>query len=195
MALFRLASESMISPGVSVKIVDESNLEVSQGELGEIIVKGPNVADGYLNEPLLNLERFTDGWFHTGDIGFKDEDGYIYFKGRKDDIINVGGEKVSPLEIENIILGAKIGMKDFCVVGIPDEEGIYGNVPVICTTENISLKFDLQKINDLLRSAGLKNTFLLRKLFYIEQIPRTPNGKVLRKQIIEHLTNLNQSEK
>jgi acyl-CoA synthetase (AMP-forming)/AMP-acid ligase II len=195
MALFRLASESMISPGVSVKIVDESNLEVSQGELGEIIVKGPNVADGYLNEPLLNLERFTDGWFHTGDIGFKDEDGYIYFKGRKDDIINVGGEKVSPLEIENILLGTQIGMKDFCVVGIPDEEGIYGNVPVICTTDTISLEYDLQKINDLLRSAGLKNTFLLRKLFYIEQIPRTPNGKVLRKQIIEHLTNLNHSKK
>ena len=104
------------------------------------------------------------------------------------EIILIGRKDIS-LEIEYIISGTKIGMKDFYIVGIPDKEGIYRNVPVIFITDTISLKYDLQKIIDLLLSAGLKITFLLRKVIYIEQIPKTSNSKVLIKKIIKHLIN------
>jgi acyl-CoA synthetase (AMP-forming)/AMP-acid ligase II len=90
--------------GVDVAIMDEAGRLLPQGERGEVVVRGGNVVDGYENNPEANAAAFVDGWFRTGDQGFLDADGYLCLTGRLKELINRGGEKISPLEIDDILL-------------------------------------------------------------------------------------------
>ncbi len=90
--------------GVDVGIMDDDGNLLPQGELGEVVVKGPNVIDGYENNPQANATAFVNGWFRTGDQGRFDEDGYLTLTGRLKELINRGGEKISPLEIDDVLL-------------------------------------------------------------------------------------------
>ena len=93
-----------IGMGVDIKILDESGKELSQGKEGEICVKGENVTKGYLNNPEANKTSYTsNGFFRTGDQGKLDEDGYVIITGRIKELINKGGEKISPIELDNIL--------------------------------------------------------------------------------------------
>lgn len=94
-----------IGQGVEVRILDQEGNEVSQGQEAEICVRGPNVTKGYLNNPAANKSSFTkDGFFRTGDQGKKDPDGYVIITGRIKELINKGGEKISPIELDNTLL-------------------------------------------------------------------------------------------
>ena len=93
-----------IPPPETVIVVGRDGKNVPQGEKGEIWVRGPNVMTGYLNGPELNQAAFSQGWFRTGDIGSFDEDGFLMIHGRIKELINRGGEKISPFEIEAILL-------------------------------------------------------------------------------------------
>src|SRR5690606_35622774 len=107
------------------------------GEIGELWVQNPGVATGYWNLPEATAKRITkDGWLKTGDSVRQDEDGFVYIIGRKDDMINIGGENAYPKEIENIILRNE-KVKDVCVLPIPHQ--LKGEVPVafIVTNEEI----------------------------------------------------------
>jgi acyl-CoA synthetase (AMP-forming)/AMP-acid ligase II len=90
--------------GVDVGIMDDSGTILEQGDLGEVVVKGPNVIDGYENNPDANATAFVNGWFRTGDQGRFDEDGFLSLTGRLKELINRGGEKISPLEIDDVLL-------------------------------------------------------------------------------------------
>jgi acyl-CoA synthetase (AMP-forming)/AMP-acid ligase II len=90
--------------GVDVGIMDEEGNLLEKGQLGEVVVKGANVVDGYENNPEANAKAFTNGWFRTGDQGMLDEDGYLRLTGRLKELINRGGEKISPLEVDDILL-------------------------------------------------------------------------------------------
>ncbi|QDL07428.1 AMP-dependent synthetase [Brasilonema octagenarum UFV-E1] len=90
--------------GVEVGIMDEDGNLVPQGSLGEVVVKGPNVIDGYENNPQANATAFVNGWFRTGDQGTLDAEGYLRLTGRIKELINRGGEKISPLEVDDILL-------------------------------------------------------------------------------------------
>jgi acyl-CoA synthetase (AMP-forming)/AMP-acid ligase II len=90
--------------GVDVDIMDEEGNLLEKGQLGEVVVKGANVVDGYENNPEANAKAFTNGWFRTGDQGMLDEDGYLRLTGRLKELINRGGEKISPLEVDDILL-------------------------------------------------------------------------------------------
>ncbi|WP_394823352.1 acyl--CoA ligase [Pendulispora albinea] len=90
--------------GVEVRIMDEAGHLLAPGEIGEVVVRGPNVVDGYENNPEANLAAYTNGWFRTGDQGVLDADGYLSLTGRIKELINRGGEKVSPLEIDDVLL-------------------------------------------------------------------------------------------
>lgn len=93
-----------IGQGVEVKILDQKGVEVSQGSEAEICVRGENVTRGYLNNPEANKTSFTkEGFFRTGDQGKQDEDGYVIITGRIKELINKGGEKISPVEIDNVV--------------------------------------------------------------------------------------------
>jgi acyl-CoA synthetase (AMP-forming)/AMP-acid ligase II len=90
--------------GVEVGIMDEAGRLLAPGEIGEVVVRGPNVIDGYENNPEANATAFVDGWFRTGDQGRVDDDGYLALTGRLKELINRGGEKISPLEIDDVLL-------------------------------------------------------------------------------------------
>jgi acyl-CoA synthetase (AMP-forming)/AMP-acid ligase II len=93
-----------LGQGVEVKILDLEGNEVAQGSEGEICIRGENVTKGYLNNPSANESSFTKGgFFRTGDQGKKDKDGYVFITGRIKELINKGGEKISPIELDNIL--------------------------------------------------------------------------------------------
>ena len=107
-------------PGIELRIVDEAGGDVELGDTGEIIVRGPNVFKGYWQQPDETESVFTDGWFHTGDIAVRDEEGYIYLVDRKRDLVIVSGFNVFPSEVEAALLeNPKI--VEAAVVGVPHE--------------------------------------------------------------------------
>src|SRR5699024_4667027 len=90
------------------------------GEAGEILISGPNVMVGYWNRAEASREALADGWYHTGDVGVSDEDGYLFIKDRLKDMYISGGENVYPAEVENALMSLP-GVRDCAVVGVPDE--------------------------------------------------------------------------
>ena len=106
---------------VDVRIVDGAGQDVGQGVEGELLHRGPSVVDAYWKKPEESARAFRDGWFRTGDRAFRDEDGFIHFLGRKDELIITGGENVYPAEVEEAVLSHP-GVADVAVVGVPDEQ-------------------------------------------------------------------------
>jgi acyl-CoA synthetase (AMP-forming)/AMP-acid ligase II len=111
--------------GVSLRIVDAASHECRDHEVGQVTIQGPSIIDHY-ESPGYD-DRFRDGWLLTGDLGYRDEDGYIFLVGRTDDVINRGGEKIMPREIEEVI-GQVAGVAGVVVVGESDD--VFGQVPV-----------------------------------------------------------------
>ena len=114
-------------PGSDVDLVDEAGRVVDGEGVGELITRNPGLAQGYWKLPEVTARKFRDGWLHTGDLLRRDADGYYYFIGRKDDMINVAGENVYPKEVEDILLHHP-GLRDACVVPAP--HAVKGEVPV-----------------------------------------------------------------
>ena len=109
-----------------MKIVDDQDRDLPLGEVGEILVRGPNVMKGYWKRAQETAEALRGGWFHTGDLGRVDEDGYFYIVDRKKDLILVGGMNVYPREVEEVLY-AHPGVAEACVVGVRDP--LRGEVP------------------------------------------------------------------
>ncbi|MFP3488406.1 AMP-binding protein, partial [Staphylococcus sp. SIMBA_130] len=117
--LRKLGSAGKATLNVQTKIVDEADKEVPRGEVGEIVHRTPHAMKGYLHEPEKTAEAFRNGWFHSGDLGVMDEEGYITIVDRKKDMINTGGVNVSSREIEEIIYQLE-GVSEVAVISIPD---------------------------------------------------------------------------
>jgi len=162
-------------PGVEVRIVDEDDNDLPTNEVGEIIVRGPNVMKGYWNRPQETDEAFRNGWFHTGDLGKFDEEGYLHIVGRKKEMIISGGFKVFPREVEEV-LHAHPKVKEVAVVGIPDP--IRGE----SVKAFIVLKEGVTATERELDEYCRKNlaAFKVPRIYeFVTNIPRTPSGKVL----------------
>ncbi|MCS3876441.1 acyl-CoA synthetase (AMP-forming)/AMP-acid ligase II [Gordonia amarae] len=115
-------------PGVEIKIVDRDGRECPTGEPGEVLLRGENVMRGYLNRPEENEKTLVDGWLRTGDVGYLDEDAYLFLVDRAKDMIIRGGENIYPKEIETVVYGVP-GVAEAAVIGRPDDK--YGEVPVL----------------------------------------------------------------
>jgi long-chain acyl-CoA synthetase len=116
----RAGSIGLPLPGLEVKLVDDRGGEVEEGDPGEILVRGPNVFAGYWARPDATVEVFDDDWLRTGDVAYRDEDGYLFLVDRKKDLVNVSGFNVYPKEVEDAI-ALHPGVAEAAVVGIPDE--------------------------------------------------------------------------
>ncbi|MFM7290160.1 MAG: AMP-binding protein [Planctomycetia bacterium] len=112
--------------GVQVAVVDEQGADVPTGVVGDVRVSGPGIMDGYWNESAQTRKTLQKGWILTGDLGRYDEDGYLWFVGRKKDVIVRSGQKVAPLEVE-AALADHPAVREACVIGVPDPD--YGEVP------------------------------------------------------------------
>jgi acyl-CoA synthetase (AMP-forming)/AMP-acid ligase II len=117
----RIAGSVGVAAGPEIAIMDDGDTILPQGEVGEVVIRGPNVTPGYDNNPSANAKAFTAGWFRTGDQGRLDEDGYLFLTGRLKEQINRGGEKISPLEIDVVLLDHP-AVAQACTFGIPHEK-------------------------------------------------------------------------
>jgi long-chain acyl-CoA synthetase len=177
-------------PGYEIKIVDENMVELPRGEVGEIIIRGDNVMQGYFNRPEATEETIINGWLRTGDIGTMDEEGYLYIVDRKKDLIISKGINIYPKEIEDVI-DSFPGVGASAVIGIPDEKN--GEVPVAYIEPEEGMMPDLAKLKAHLRE-HLANFKIPRKLHFIEELPKNATGKVLKRVLREQLLKRSESE-
>jgi len=161
-----------------IKVVDEGGNALPPREQGELCVKGTCVTNGYLNKTEATAKVFdSDGWFHAGDIAYMDEDGYAYIVDRKKDMINVGGEKVFPSEVEDMML-VHPKIRDLVIVGIPDE--LKGEAPKAFLQLNEGETTTLEEIREFCkpRMAPYKVPVAVE---IIDEVPRSAAGKALRR--------------
>ena len=163
----------------TIKVFDERGQELPPGQRGEIVIKGPTLMKGYWNLPEETAKTIKDGWFHTGDLGYVDEDGYFYITGRKKDIIIRGGENVSPVEVEEVLLQHP-AVAEAGVVGIPD--AVYGEeikaFVVIKPGKRASEEELIAFCKD--RLPTFKSP---KKVQFMKSLPRNILGKVLRAEL------------
>jgi long-chain acyl-CoA synthetase len=165
-------------PGVDLAI-EQPDAETG---VGELLVRGPNVVQGYWNNPQATAETFVDGWLHTGDVARVDADGLLYIVDRKKDMINRGGENVYSIEVENVLAGAP-GVGEAAVVAVPDEmmgEKV-GAVIVAATAGELDLDSVLAYCRARLADFKVPQYVTLRE----DPLPRNPSGKLLKKQLRE----------
>ncbi len=173
-ALRKLGSAGLPLPGTTVRI-EIDGTEATAGEIGEICVSGPTVCAGYLGRPDATAEAIREGWLHTGDLGYLDDEGYLYVADRRDDLIVSGGENVYPAEVESALL-AFAGVEECAVVGVPDDRWGALVVAVVLGAPNL----DAAAIEAHLRAALAGYKVPRRIEIATEALPRTASGKVQR---------------
>ncbi len=162
--------------GPEICIMNDKNEKLPQGEIGEICIKGDNVTNGYENNPEANKQSFINNWFRTGDEGFFDEDGYLKISGRLKEIINKGGEKISPLEVDNILMDFPPIDQALCF-GYKDKMLGEDIAVAIKLKENKSCTEDDIKSYANEKLAKFK---IPKKIFIVEDIPKGATGKLQR---------------
>ncbi|BCB05376.1 o-succinylbenzoate--CoA ligase [Bacillus sp. KH172YL63] len=160
-----------------LKIKSEGGTEANQE--GEILVKGPNVTSGYYTREEANRRSFENGWFHTGDIGYVDEEGFLFVLDRRSDLIISGGENVYPAEIESVLTGCP-GIEEAGVVGIPSEE--WGAIPCAFIVKKGSLTKDQVMEYSKGKLASYKRP---KVIVFVEELPRNASNKLLRRVLKE----------
>ncbi len=177
----RVAGSVGRGTGVGIAILDDAGRELPEGATGEVCVKGPNVTDGYENNPEANASSFVNGWFRTGDLGTLDAGGYLRLLGRIKELINRGGEKISPREIDEV-LEAHPAVREAVTFGVPHptwgEEVAAAVVLSGPATEKELLAFSRARLADFK---------VPRRLHIVESIPKGPTGKVQRRFVAEQL--------
>lgn len=163
---------------IEMKVVDESGNDLSPGEIGEIVARGPRVMSGYWKDAEKTAKAIDkDGWLHTSDMGYMDEEGYFYLAGRGDDLIIRGGENISPEEVENVLY-AHPAIEEAAVISVPSEE--WGQEPraIIVLKEGKTATADDVMEFCRQRLASFKRP---RSVVFIDELPRTSTGKILKR--------------
>jgi len=176
------ASVGKVSPWAEVRIVDTSGKDVPMGTIGEIIAKSLGGTSSYYKDEEKTKETFKNGWCHTGDLGYLDEEGYVYISGRIKDMIVTGGQNVFSAEVENVLM-AHPAVADCAVIGLPDEKwgeavtAVIVKKPGAEVTEDEIIAFCKKEM------AGFK---VPKKVIWSEApLPRTPTGKVTKYVLVE----------
>lgn len=168
---------------VELDIRDDDGRSQPAGEPGEIVLRGPKVFRGYWRDPDATAAAFAGGWFHTGDIGVRDADGYVYVVDRKKDMILSGGENVASSEVERVLYEHP-AVSEAAVVGRPDER--WGEVPVAFVVRHAGTDVTAAELVEHCRSqlAGFK---VPKEVLFLDALPRNPSGKVLKRELRDRL--------
>ena len=165
--------------GNEMRVVDEEDRDVPVGELGEIVMRGENVLKGYYKNETANATAFRSGWFHTGDIGYRDEDGYFFIVDRKSDMIIRGGENIYPREIDEVLYQHP-AIAAAAVVGIPDS--LYGEeVAAVVVLKKGATSTEAEVIEFC--KARLADYKCPKTVRFVEDIPKGPTGKLLKREL------------
>lgn len=166
-------------PPNEIFIFDENDKQLPPFGEGEIVVKSSAVLKGYFNDDELTNQKLKDGFYFTGDIGYKDEEGYLYVVNRRNNLIVTGGENVNPLEVEAAILKFP-KVKEVCVLGVENDK--WGQKIVAAIVVKPNQKFKLEELKDFLRdkTASFK---IPKKIYFVDELPKTELQKVNRKKV------------
>jgi len=177
----RLLSCGRAMLGGELAVVDSSGSSLPAGETGEIVYRGASLMAGYWNRPEDTALAIRDGWFHTGDAGALDEEGFLYIRDRIKDMIVSGAENVYPAEVEGV-LAAHPAIGDVAVIGVPDER--WGETVKAIVALRAGAELTEAELIDWARSrlAGYKRP---RSVDFVAAVPRNPSGKILKQELRE----------
>src|ERR1041384_7307046 len=165
--------------GNEMRVVDEEDREVPHGELGEIVLRGENVLKGYYKNDAANAAAFRNGWFHTGDIGYRDADGFFFIVDRKSDMIIRGGENIYPREIDEVLYQHP-DIAAAAVIGVPDN--LYGEEVAAVVVLKPGAKTSAQEVIDYCKGR-LANFKCPKTVHFMADIPKGPTGKLLKREL------------
>ncbi|TQE02886.1 hypothetical protein C1H46_011498 [Malus baccata] len=168
--------------GQELAILDENGSAQPEGVNGEVCIRGPNVTKGYKNNPEANKAAFLFGWFHTGDIGVLDSDGYLSLVGRIKELINRGGEKISPIEVDAVLLSHP-EVAQGVAFGVPDDK--YGEEINCAIIPREGSSLDEEEVMRHCKK-NLASFKVPKKVFITESLPKTATGKIQRRIVAEH---------
>ena len=165
--------------GITLAIADDNGQLVGPGEVGEIVIRGPNVMRGYHRAPKDTAIALADGWLHSGDIGYVDDDGYVFIVDRKKDVIIRGGQNIYPADIEEVIYQVS-GVAEVGVVGINDD--MLGEVPIafvaLLPGADVSIATILERC-----AKELARYKIPAQIHFLAELPKGPTGKILRREL------------
>jgi long-chain acyl-CoA synthetase len=167
-------------PGTQIRIVDEDGKEVPTGEAGELLLKGPQIMKGYLNNTLANGDTFVDGWLKTGDVGVMDDEGYLSIVDRIKDMVIVSGFNVYPTDIEDVLTRHE-HVSDAAVIGAPDDNtGERVVAYVVAKGDGLSAESVIAHCKEHLTNYKVPKT-----VHFVDELPKSPVGKILRRELRE----------
>jgi acyl-CoA synthetase (AMP-forming)/AMP-acid ligase II len=164
---------------LEVDIWDERGTSLPPGTRGEVVLRGPKVFKGYWRDPVATNAAFAGGWFHTGDIGVRDEDGYLYIVDRLKDMILSGGENIAGSEVERVLYEHQ-AVLEAAVVGRPDDR--WGEVPVAFVVLRPGATATSEELVEHCRPQ-LARFKVPKEIVFLEALPRNPSGKVLKREL------------
>jgi acyl-CoA synthetase (AMP-forming)/AMP-acid ligase II len=167
--------------GNELCIVDEDDHGVPSGVIGEVIIKGENVTSGYLNNVQANQQSFKGGWFYTGDLGYFDQEGYLFLAGRRKELINRAGEKISPREIDEVLYQLS-EIELAAAVGVPDP--LFGEEVVAFIQLRPGAVLNENQVICHCQ-ACLADFKIPKRIFFVADFPKGPNGKIQRLKLVE----------
>jgi long-chain acyl-CoA synthetase len=165
--------------GNEMRVVDEEDRDVADGELGEIVLRGPNILKGYYKNPTATERAFRNGWFHTGDVGYKDADGFFYIVDRKSDMIIRGGENIYPREIDEVLYRHP-AVASAAVIGVPDP--LYGEEVAAFVVLKEGAQASAEEIINFCRE-HLADYKCPKTVRFVADIPKGPTGKLLKREL------------
>jgi acyl-CoA synthetase (AMP-forming)/AMP-acid ligase II len=167
----------------AVRVVDDEMRELAPGEVGEMVIRGDQLLQGYANRPEATLEAFRGGWFHTGDLARRDEEGFFYIVDRKKDMIITGGENVYSREVEEILYGHP-AVAEAAVIGLPDP--LWGERVIAVVTLRSGAQATDREIMACCRErlAGFKTP---KQVVFVDEMPKTVSGKILKRELRDRM--------
>jgi len=172
-----------LAAGPEVAIMDDDGRILPRGEIGEVVIRGPNVTKGYEANPEANAKAFTNGWFRTGDQGMFDEDGFLMLTGRLKELINRGGEKVSPLEVDGVLSGHPAVAQVLCFAIPHAKLGEEVGAAVVLREGASCTERELRDF----AAKSLADYKVPRKVVFVAEIPKGATGKLMRIGLAEKL--------
>ena len=167
-------------PGVRVRILDSSGQEVPKGEIGEIVGEGPNIMQGYWQDNEATTAVLDHNGYHTGDMGYQDEEGYLFLVGRKDNLLKVGGHRINPQEIEDALMETGL-ILETAVLGIPDPLLGHKLVALMCAKNG---EYDEHRILSLCASR-LPKYRMPSEVKWLRFLPKSSSGKIDRQKCLQ----------
>lgn len=175
-----------VSPHVKIRIIDENKSSVGPCEQGEILIKNKYTWEGYYNDPESTRNALdSDGWYHSGDIGYFDKNGCLCFVGRKKEILKVFGYHVSPMEVEKVILQLQ-GISEVCVFGIRDDFTANRLYAAVVRSKLIENTISAEEIsNHMEKELSSHKRIKPENIYFVDKFPRTSTGKIMKREVVK----------